>query len=123
VEEIRPFARLIRYTRYPRPVRRLLWWLGLNLSGKHRAKTVGTFGLSTLGSLGADISRVIAPTATTLTYGPFEPDGSVVVRVHFDHRVMDGVAVAAALAELEAVLRTEVVRELAGLAAAPSEAA
>ena len=26
VEQIRPFARLIRYTRYPKPIRRFLWW-------------------------------------------------------------------------------------------------
>ncbi len=116
VDQIRPFARLIRYTRYPLPVRRLLWWLGMNLSGRHRAKTVGTFGLSTVGSAGAGLVNLIAPVATGLSYGPIEPDGSAVVRLNFDHRVLDGLTAAAALADLEAALRGEVLRELEELA-------
>lgn len=114
VEAIRPFARLVRYTRYPRPVRRLVWWLGLNLTGRHRAKTFGTFGLTTLAGLGADIPRVIAPTATSLSYSPFDPDGGLTLRITFDHRVMDGGTVAAALAELERVLSGQLAEELTG---------
>lgn len=112
VEEIRPFARLIRYTRYPLLVRRFLWWLGMNLSGKHRAKTFGTFGLTVVGSAGGDLTRVIAPTATTLTYGPLDEHGSLDVHLHFDHRVLDGLTAANALAELERTLTGEVLREL-----------
>jgi hypothetical protein len=112
VERIRPFARLIRYTRYPRPVRRLAWWLGMNLSGRHRAKTVGTFGLTTVGSAGADLLNVIAPTATTLSYGPLAADGTVAVRLGFDHRVLDGLTAAHALADLEEALRSELLREV-----------
>jgi hypothetical protein len=112
VDQIRPFARLIRYTRYPLPIRRLLWWLGMNLSGRHRAKTVGTFGLSTVGSLGAGIPATVSPTATTLTYGPFGADGAADVWLHFDHRVLDGATAAVALTDLETMLRTELVREL-----------
>jgi hypothetical protein len=117
VEEIRPFARLIRYTRYPLPVRRLMWWLGMNMSGKARAKTVGTFGLSVLGGAGAGLVNLVAPTATALTYSPFEADGTVEVRLNFDHRVMDGMTAAQALAETEAALRGEVATELLALAA------
>ncbi|HVK19252.1 MAG TPA: hypothetical protein VM533_20125 [Fimbriiglobus sp.] len=112
VEEVRSFARLIRYSRYPRPVRRLVWWLAMNLSGRHRAKTFGTFGLSTVGSAGAGLLNVIAPTATTLGYGPLAEDGTLDVRLTFDHRVLDGLTAAAALADLEGVLRGEMVREL-----------
>lgn len=115
VEAIRPFARLVRYTRYPRPVRRLVWWLGLNLSGRHRAKTVGTFGLSTVAGLGASIPQIIGPTATTLNYGPFDPDGGLTVRLTFDHRVLDGGTAAVALAEMERVLNGELGTELAGM--------
>ena len=114
IEDIRPFARLIRYTRYPLLVRRMMWWLGLNLSGKHRAKTIGTFGLTVVGSAGADLTRIVAPTATTLTYGPLDDDGSLDVHLHFDHRVLDGLTAANALAELERTLREELFRELAG---------
>jgi hypothetical protein len=122
VEDIRPFARLIRYSRYPRPVRRLLWWLAMNLSGRHRAKTFGTFGLSTVGSAGAGLLNVIAPTAATLSYGPFAADGTLAVRLTFDHRVLDGLTAATALAGLEGVFRGEMVRELNTLAAAADAA-
>ena len=112
VAEVRPFARLVRYTRYPKPVRRLIWWVGLNLSGRHRAKTVGTFGLTTIAGRGAGLLHVPSPCATTLTYGPLRDDGSVEVRLSADHRVLDGLGAALALEELEAVLRGEIVREL-----------
>jgi hypothetical protein len=46
-------------------------------------------------------------------------DGSLAVRLHFDHRVLDGAPVARALAELEDVLRTEIVAELRRTAAPP----
>ncbi len=113
VEQIRPFARLIRYTRYPLPLRRILWWIGMNLSGRHRAKTIGTFAVTVLAGAGANLGRIISPVATTLTYGPFEVDGSVIVRISFDHRVMDGLPVALALSELESLLLNEILNELA----------
>ena len=115
VEQIRPFARLIRYTRYPKPIRRFLWWLGMNLTGKHRAKSIGTFGLTTVSSRHAGLLHVLSPCATTLTYGPLAPDGTVDVRLSADHRVLDGLTAALALEELEAQLRGAVLKELRGL--------
>lgn len=112
VEEIRPFARLIRYTRYPLPVRRLLWWLGLNVFPKYRTRTFGSFGLTGVGWGGADVRVMISPLPVCLTYGPLEPDGRMNVGLHFDHRVMDGTTAAAALAEVEKTLRGEVLAEL-----------
>ena len=104
VEEIRPFARLIQYTRYPKPIRRLIWWIGLNLTGKHRAKTIGTFGVTTLSSKLTGLLGVQSPCATTLTYGPIADDGAVEVRLSADHRVLDGLTAALALEELERAL-------------------
>lgn len=112
VEEIRPFARLIRYSRYPLPVRRLLWWLGLNVSGNYRVRTFGSFGLTGVGWGGADVRVMISPLPVCLTYGPLEPDGRMTAGLHFDHRVMDGTTAAAALAELEQALRGDVLAEL-----------
>jgi hypothetical protein len=51
---------------------------------------------------------------TTLTYGDFAPDGSILVRLFYDHRVLDGVGPAAALAELERVLCGPILAELRG---------
>lgn len=119
VETIRTFARLIRYTRYSRPIRRLVWALGMHLSGRHRAKTVGTFGLSAIGATGASLTNLVSPTATSLTFGPISRQGEVEVRLSFDHRVLDGVTAARALHELEAVLLNELAEELQKLRSAP----
>jgi hypothetical protein len=102
-------------SRLPRPVRRLLWWLGLNLWGRVRAYFYGTFGLTGIGAFGASALNLLSPLTTTLTYGVFEPDGSVPVRLSFDHRVMDGAGVARALTDLEAVLKGQILEELRGI--------
>jgi len=112
VEEIRPFARLIKYTRYPKPLRRFIWWVGLHLTGKHRAKSIGTFGLTTLSSKQTGLLHVQSPCATTLTYGPIADDGTLEVRLSADHRVLDGLTAALVLEDLEAALKGEIVAEL-----------
>ena len=116
IDEVRPFARLVRYTSYPKPIRRFIWWIGMNLSGRHRAKTVGTFGMTTLSSRGAGLIAVPSPCATTLTYGPVGADGTVEVRLCADHRVIDGLTAARALEALEAHLCGAITGELLTLA-------
>jgi pyruvate/2-oxoglutarate dehydrogenase complex dihydrolipoamide acyltransferase (E2) component len=49
---------------------------------------------------------------TTLNYGPFDAEHRLAVRLHFDHRVYDGMTAARALAEIEEILTTEIVAEL-----------
>jgi hypothetical protein len=104
--------RAVRVCRFPRPVRRLLWWGGLNLSGAQRARTFGTFGVSATANEGAAVLAIRSPLTTTLYYGVFDPDGAVDVRLAFDHRVVDGATVARALREMERVLLTEIVEQL-----------
>ena len=41
---------------------------------------------------------------TLLNYGPIGEDGSANVRIHYDHRVMDGANVARALERFEEIL-------------------
>ncbi len=54
----------------------------------------------------------MSPLTTTLNYSPFEMDGSIDVRLTYDHRVLDGAPVARAMAELENVLHEEIADEL-----------
>ena len=112
LESVGAFRRLLRISRYPRPVRRLLWWAALNASGRHRARFVGTYGVSVYSGLGAASLHPLSLLTTTLNYGVIEPDGSVDVRLTYDHRVLDGATVARALAELERVLTHEILAEL-----------
>jgi hypothetical protein len=61
--------------------------------------------------------HLLSPLTTVLNYGTFEPDGSLDVRLTYDHRVFDGAIAARAIVELEEVLRGVILLELESLAA------
>lgn len=115
IESIGLFRRILAVSRLPGPLRRVMWWLGMNTSGRRRAKYFGTFGLSSVAGLGATLNTLISPCATTLTYGPVAEDGSIDVGLVFDHHVLDGALAATALADLEDALTGEMVDELDSL--------
>ena len=54
------------------------------------------------------------PVTTVLDYCVFADDGSVDVRIIYDHRVMDGATVARVLARLEDVLTGPILEEIRG---------
>lgn len=112
VESVKTFRRALRVAALPRPLRRLLWWLGLNI-GRQRGNYFGTFGVSVFSSLGVDCLHPVSPWTTLLTYGPIAADGTVTVRLVFDHRVLDGATVGRVLARLEDVLNGPLAGELA----------
>ncbi len=111
IERIGTFRRALRLARLPRPLRRFLWWLGLNLRGYYRAQNWGTFGVSVYSSLGAESLHPLSPLTTALNYGVIDEDGTVDVRITYDHRVMDGSTIAP-LAELEQALNGPVTNSL-----------
>jgi hypothetical protein len=122
VDEIPGFRRAVRFASLPPPIRRLAIWLGLN-TARHRSRFFGTFGVSTVAHAGAELLTVIWPLSTVLTYGEIGEDGSVDVRLVFDHRIADAATMARALVRLEATLNGPVADELLELpaaAAAPS---
>jgi hypothetical protein len=105
-------------SRLPGPVRRLAWWVGLNVSGQLRARQIGTFGLSTLAGQGA-VNRYHPTCLTTsLTYGPMDDTGHSLVTILYDHRVADGACIARALSDLEALLEGPITREIEDMAGA-----
>ncbi len=105
VESVARFRRIIQMTRWPRPIRRTLWWLALNV-GRWRGHHFGTFGISVYSALGAESLHPLSPLTATLNYGVISNDGTVDVRIVYDHRVLDGSTVGRALARLEEVLNT-----------------
>jgi hypothetical protein len=111
IESVRPFRKMLALARWPRPVRRGLLWLGLNLP-RTRPGQFGTFGLSVYSSLGAESLHPLSPLTTTLTYGTIDPGGGVWVRLVYDHRVLDGATAARALGRLEEVLTGPILAEL-----------
>ena len=111
VMEIKEFRRALNMARVPMPIRRLLMWLGLNIA-RQRANFFGTFQFSVYSGLGAESLNPLTPLTTFLNYGPIGDDGSVTVRILYDHRVMDGADVARALHRFEDILNGEIADEV-----------
>jgi hypothetical protein len=112
LEEIGFFRRMIRISRFPRPVRRFLWSASLNVSGRARAKRFGTFGVTTLGSQGVEQIHPLSPLTTTLTFGPIDEWGKVTAKIIYDHRTLDGAYVARRLVDVERTLNGVILEEL-----------
>jgi hypothetical protein len=112
VEQFREYRRLFRASRLWHPPRRWFWRIAHSWSGPLREKYFGTFGVSVTAGDGASALSLISPTTTTLCYSPLAPDGSLAVRLIFDHRVLDGAPVARALSTLHDVLHRDIVPEL-----------
>ncbi len=115
VETFGIFRRMLTVARLPRPIRRFMWWYGLNSSGPKRATRMGTFGVSVYSGLGAASLHPLGVLTTMINYGVIDEAGNVDVRIVYDHRVMDGGTVARALGMLEEVMNREVVDELCRL--------
>lgn len=113
VEQV--FERHLLMSRFPAWLRRPIWWYRIHLAPHSRARRTGTFGLSVLAGQGV-LNRMHPHFLTTsLSYGPLDPAGRVLVTLICDHRVLDGITAARALNQLEAVLRGPIHQELAEL--------
>jgi hypothetical protein len=111
IADCKEYQRVMRLSAMPWPIRRSLWWLGLNI-GRQRGNYFGTFAVSVYSALGAESLHPLSPLTTTLNYGVIAPDGNVNVRIIYDHRVMDGTTVASALERLETELTGGILAEL-----------
>jgi hypothetical protein len=99
----------------PRLLRRFIWWAGLRTSGSWRQKYWGTFGTSSVVTAGGTLHAPLCPLSVVFTFGPVQADGSVLLRLGFDHRVLDGAAAARGLVETEHALHRDVLPELRSL--------
>lgn len=118
VEEV--FARQLELVMVPGPLRRLILRWNAHAPSMKRALRVGTFSISTLAGEGC--ANRLHPTflTTSLTWTPLDDGGRMTVTLLADHRLLDGVPVARALAALEETLRGPIRAELEGLAAPSS---
>lgn len=114
VDNLPSYRKAVRMSRVPWPLRRWLWWSALNMFGSIRCQHFGTFGITSVGSMGAGVLHLVPLLTTTLHYGMFDAIGGIDMRLSFDHRVLDGATAAQALADLEAVLLGEILQECRG---------
>ena len=121
IEEVRAFKRMLDLARWPTPIRRMIWWLGLNI-GRQRGNYFGTYGISVYSGLGSESLHPISPLTAVLNYGVIAADGTVAVRIMYDHRVLDGSMVARVLEQVEKKLNGPVLKELKALKALPAPA-
>ena len=55
VAAVKYYRRIMNMMRVPWPLRKLVWWCGLNLQSRRRVHNFGTFGISTTAAHGAGI--------------------------------------------------------------------
>lgn len=112
------FERQWRLSAFPTWIRRIAWWLTLNVSGQIRVRRCGTFFLTTVGSRGAEISHPPGFLTSGLSFGPIDERGRSRVTLAYDHRLLDGRMVADILADLEVTLNGVIAKELDEMASA-----
>jgi hypothetical protein len=111
IAEVPVFRKILRATRLPLPLRRLIWLVGLNF-GRQRANYFGSFGVTSVAAYGGGELHALSPGPFILSYGVVEPDQTIDVVIRWDHRIADAALIAKALTRLEQVLNTEISAEL-----------
>ncbi len=113
--EIGCYRRLIRTTKLPRPLRRLLWWYGLSVSGRIKSKTFGTFSCNSVAKMQIQMRQFVSPITSSIYYDPRTTLGEITVQLAIDHRVFEAEVAGRALGELESLLNLEMVGEVLGM--------
>jgi hypothetical protein len=111
VDQIATFRKMLRITRMPLPLRRLLWLLCLNL-GRQRANWFGSFAVTSVAAYGEGELHALGPGPFIVSYGLVAPNQTIDVLIRWDHRITDAALIARALTRLEQVLNTEIAAEL-----------
>ncbi len=111
----RIYRQQIRLSRLPTFIRRVIYWLNMNFGGRKRAKRLGTFTMSTLAGQGVFNRMHQTFLTSSLTYGPIDQHGQSLVTLLCDHRVVDGIVAARALADLETAMCGAIAAELRSL--------
>jgi len=109
--EIPAFRKILMACRLPLPLRRLSWFVGLNV-GRMSANNFGSFGVTSVAAYGPGELHALSPGPFIVTYGVVRPDHGIDVIIRWDHRVTDGAFIAKTLTRLEQVLNTEISAEL-----------
>jgi hypothetical protein len=113
------FKRQLELRMVPRLLRRIVLRWNLRSAAAKRALRIGTFSLSTLAGEGCSNRGHPTFLTSSLSYDPLDDAGRMRVTLLADHRLLDGVPAARALAALEQTLTGEIVHELVRLTDRP----
>jgi hypothetical protein len=112
LQEIPAFRKILMASRLPLPLRRLSWFIGLNV-GRMSANNFGSFGVTSVSAYGPGELQALSPAPFLLSYGQVRPDNRIDVILRWDHRVTDAAVIARVLTRLEQVLNSEISAEIA----------
>ncbi|MFO0936921.1 MAG: 2-oxo acid dehydrogenase subunit E2 [Gemmataceae bacterium] len=115
IDKISGFRGADRFVKLPYLIRKIAIWIAMRLSGSVKERFMGTFACSSIHGAGAVPIHPICLQTSILTFGTVELDGSLLLRLTFDHRVMDGVTASRGLVETEKALNGPILRELLAL--------
>jgi hypothetical protein len=104
--------RLERNAKFPWPVRRLLWNLGLYTSPTLRARNFGTFAVNSIAAMRGKMLMFQTPLTSVYYYGTVNTQGEMLLQMAFDHRVMDGSGMHAIVKTLEQILNDEFAKQI-----------
>lgn len=118
VNEIRQFRHQIRFARMPSLVRRVGWWLLMNVFARKTPSKLGTFGISV--STAKDIwgTRHLSPGTSTVGVDLVSRGGIGRTLLTFDHRIFDAIPAGKVFLELIKELHGPILTEMRQIAAA-----
>jgi hypothetical protein len=112
VENVGAFRHIIRISKFPLPLRRMLWGIAHGWSGRLRSKYLGNVAINSLPRTRIRMTQIASPCSFLIYFGQVAPNGDMPVQVFWDHRVMDAIEVDRLFREIEAALNNEVAAEL-----------
>ena len=106
------FRRFLKFNRFPFLLRRLYWWMGINLP-IFKMHYFGTFGVTGAGR-GLRSLSIKSPVGVNFVFDT----NSGLFRLFWDHRLFDGVIVTKMLYQMQDILDNMILKELQDMAEA-----
>ncbi len=121
VESIKQFRHQVRFSKVPRWLRKICWFLLREIFVGSAAGQMGTFGMSLSCFKNVYGTCHVSPTTTTLGVDVVSKNGESQTLLTFDHRILDGEPVIEILQELGKTLRGPILEELRSLSPAAAQ--
>lgn len=112
VRSIKQFRHQIRFAKAPFFLRRMAWWVMLNLWPRKRASHLGTFGMTLSRYKDAYAPKILGPNPTILGVDVMPKKGIAKFSLTFDHQLIDGVPVVNLIDEVYRTLNGVIADEL-----------